>query len=37
VLARVHERSGGRTAEANRSLVLANAELAAGVAVASID
>ena len=37
VLARVHERSGGRTAEANRSLVLANAGLAAQVAVASID
>jgi pseudouridine-5'-phosphate glycosidase len=36
VLARVHERSGGRTAEANRSLVLANAELAAEVAVASV-
>jgi pseudouridine-5'-phosphate glycosidase len=35
VLGRVHERSGGRTAEANRSLVLANAELAARVAVAS--
>jgi pseudouridine-5'-phosphate glycosidase len=36
VLARVHERSGGRTADANRSLVLANAELAARVAVASV-
>jgi pseudouridylate synthase len=34
VLARVHERSGGRTAEANEALVLANAELAARVAVA---
>ena len=34
VLARVHERSGGRTAEANKALVLANAELAARVAVA---
>jgi pseudouridylate synthase len=34
VLARVHERSGGRTAEANRSLVLENAALAAQVAVA---
>ena len=34
VLARVHERSGGRTADANRALVLANAQLAAEVAVA---
>ncbi len=34
VLARVHERSGGRTAKANEALVLANAELAARVAVA---
>jgi pseudouridine-5'-phosphate glycosidase len=33
VLARVHERSGGRTSEANRALVLANAQLAARVAV----
>jgi pseudouridine-5'-phosphate glycosidase len=32
VLARVHERSGGRTTEANKALVLANAGLAARVA-----
>jgi pseudouridylate synthase len=35
VLARVHDASGGRTLEANRKLVLANASLAAEVAVAS--
>jgi pseudouridine-5'-phosphate glycosidase len=34
VLARVHERSGGRTAEANKRLVIENAALAAQVAVA---
>ena len=33
VLARVHERSGGRTTEANKALVLANARLAARVAI----
>jgi pseudouridylate synthase len=33
VLARVHERSGGRTTEANKALVLANAQLAARVAL----
>jgi pseudouridine-5'-phosphate glycosidase len=33
VLARVHERSGGRTTGANKALVLANARLAAGVAI----
>jgi pseudouridine-5'-phosphate glycosidase len=32
VLARVHERSGGRTSEANRALVLGNARLGARVA-----
>jgi pseudouridine-5'-phosphate glycosidase len=32
VLARVHEQSGGRTAEANKALVLGNARLAAQVA-----
>ena len=34
VLARLHERSGGRTRELNRALVVANARLAAEVAVA---
>jgi pseudouridine-5'-phosphate glycosidase len=34
VLAYLHERSGGRTLEANRKLVVANARLAAEVAVA---
>jgi pseudouridylate synthase len=34
VLARLHERSGGRTLRANRELVVANARLAAEVAVA---
>jgi pseudouridylate synthase len=34
VLARLHEASGGRTLEANRELVAANAQLAAEVAVA---
>ena len=34
VLARLHERSGGRTQEVNRKLVVANARLAAEVAVA---
>jgi pseudouridine-5'-phosphate glycosidase len=34
VLAFLHERSGGRTLEVNRELVLANAQLAAEVAVA---
>jgi pseudouridylate synthase len=34
VLARLHERSGGRTREVNRALVVANARLAAEVAVA---
>jgi pseudouridine-5'-phosphate glycosidase len=34
VLSFLHERSGGRTLEANRELVLANAQLAAEVAVA---
>src|SRR5207237_9403121 len=34
VLARLHERSGGRTLRANRDLVVANARLAAEVAVA---
>ena len=34
VLAAVHERSGGRTLEVNRALVVANARLAAEVAVA---
>jgi pseudouridine-5'-phosphate glycosidase len=33
VLARLHERSGGRTLEVNRKLVVANARLAAEVAV----
>jgi pseudouridine-5'-phosphate glycosidase len=33
VLARVHERSGGRTTEANKALVVENARLAARVAV----
>jgi pseudouridine-5'-phosphate glycosidase len=35
VLARLHERSGGRTLTANRDLVVANAGLAAEVAVAA--
>jgi pseudouridylate synthase len=35
VLAYLHERSGGRTLEVNRNLVVANAALAAQVAVAS--
>ena len=34
VLGRLHERSGGRTLHVNRELVLANARLAAEVAVA---
>jgi len=34
VLARLHERSGGRTREVNRSLAIANARLAGEVAVA---
>jgi pseudouridine-5'-phosphate glycosidase len=34
VLARLHERSGGRTREVNRALIVANARLAAEVAVA---
>ena len=34
VLARLHERSGGRTLHANRALVVANAALAGSVAVA---
>ena len=34
VLSFLHEHSGGRTLEANRELVLANARLAAQVAVA---
>jgi pseudouridine-5'-phosphate glycosidase len=34
VLGRLHERSGGRTRRANRQLVIANARLAADVAVA---
>jgi pseudouridine-5'-phosphate glycosidase len=34
VLSFLHERSGGRTLEVNRELVLANAKLAAEVAVA---
>jgi pseudouridylate synthase len=34
VLAYLHERSGGRTREVNRKLVVANARLAAEVAVA---
>ncbi len=34
VLARLHERSGGRTLEVNRALIVANARLAAEVAVA---
>jgi pseudouridine-5'-phosphate glycosidase len=37
VLAELHERSGGRTLEANRELVLANAKLAAEVAVAYME
>jgi pseudouridylate synthase len=37
VLSFLHERSGGRTLAANRALVLANAELAAEVAVALQD
>jgi pseudouridine-5'-phosphate glycosidase len=35
VLAFLHERSGGRTLAANRELVVANARLAAEVAVAA--
>jgi pseudouridine-5'-phosphate glycosidase len=35
VLAFLHERSGGRTLDANRELVAANAGLAAEVAVAA--
>lgn len=35
VLARLHERSGGRTLEVNRALAAANAELAAELAVAA--
>jgi pseudouridine-5'-phosphate glycosidase len=34
VLARLHERSGGKTLEVNRALIVANARLAAEVAVA---
>jgi pseudouridine-5'-phosphate glycosidase len=34
VLSFLHEGSGGRTLEVNRELVVANARLAAGVAVA---
>jgi pseudouridine-5'-phosphate glycosidase len=34
VLGRLHERSGGRTREVNRKLIVANARLAAEVAVA---
>jgi pseudouridine-5'-phosphate glycosidase len=34
VLSYLHDRSGGRTREVNRELVLANAQLAAEVAVA---
>lgn len=34
VLARIHERSGGRTREVNRALIVANARLAGEVAVA---
>jgi pseudouridine-5'-phosphate glycosidase len=34
VLARIHERSGGRTREVNRALIVANARLAGDVAVA---
>ena len=34
VLSFLHEHSGGRTLEVNRELVLANAQLAAEVAVA---
>jgi pseudouridylate synthase len=34
VLARLHERSGGKTLEVNRALIVANAQLAAEVAVA---
>ncbi len=33
VLSRLHERSGGRTLRANRDLVLANATLAAEIAL----
>lgn len=36
VLATLHERSGGRTREVNRSLIVANARLAAEVAVAFV-
>jgi pseudouridine-5'-phosphate glycosidase len=34
VLGRIHERSGGRTREVNRALIVANARLAGEVAVA---
>jgi pseudouridine-5'-phosphate glycosidase len=34
VLGRLHERSDGRTREVNRTLIVANARLAAEVAVA---
>ena len=34
VLARLHERSGGRTREVNRELAVANARLAGEVSVA---
>jgi len=34
VLARLHERSGGRTREVNRALAIANAQLAGGLSVA---
>ena len=34
VLARLHERSGGRTLRANRELIVGNAALAGEVAVA---
>jgi pseudouridine-5'-phosphate glycosidase len=34
VLAFLHERSGGRTRDVNRKLIVANARLAADVAVA---
>ena len=35
VLSFLHERSGGRTLEVNRELIVANARLAAQVAVAA--
>jgi pseudouridine-5'-phosphate glycosidase len=34
VLARIHERSGGRTQDVNRALIVENARLAGEVAVA---